>query len=693
MTTVPRSSLFALALVFTACGAPIEGETTAEQAILTDATQPASLLSLGWYSGCGITAGDGVSCWGTHEFGDTSGVTGISEVALGAYHGCIRAMSGQVFCAGKNDKGQTTVPSGLFSAVRAGTHHTCALEYDGKATCWGWNAHGQATPPNANFASIAPGRYHTCGADDAGNATCWGYNGYGMATPTVGVQYARLSAGAFFTCGITLDGNLDCFGWGGYGLSNPPEGNDFIQVTAGDYHACALRTDGTAACWGANSYGKASPPAETFTQLAAGYHHTCGLKPAGEIVCWGSNTKSQLDVPSIEFKTLADPFCDTATEITVAEHDFGVNYDSFGGSSGAALSADGRYLIFRTETALIAGDTDLRYDTYVFDRVTNEYEIVSVATTGAGGVESPNFPFMPADISADGRFAVFTTATQLTSEDDDVNSDIYLRDRQTNETFLVSLANDGTNGFSPMLSAAVSDDGSRIAFGGIKGVYLRDRAAGTTVRIDQNTAGVVGDGSDFDLSGDGSTVVFESHGALVPADPDQGIDGTDIYARDVETGAFELVSVNDGGEVANGYCRWPSVSSDGRYVVYRSSATNLVPGASGHQVYLRDRVAGTTTLVSQGIGGPANNTTFSPKISADGRYATFHSRATNLVAGVSSSSIRGYVRDLQTGTTSLVTEAPGFTVAISGDGKWIVHTPFVNGSEYITMVPNTALCE
>ena len=102
------------------------------------------------------------------------------------------------------------------------------------------------------------------------------------------------------------------------------------------------------------------------------------------------------------------------------------------------------------------------------------------------------------------------------------------------------------------------------------------------------------------------------------------------------------------------------VSADGRYVAFYSDADNLVPGDDNdsYDVFVRDRQTGTTTLVSGGVSGPGDGSAFDPSVSADGRYVAFYSNATNLVPGGSNGNYQVFVRDLQAGTTTLVSAAP-----------------------------------
>ena len=168
----------------------------------------------------------------------------------------------------------------------------------------------------------------------------------------------------------------------------------------------------------------------------------------------------------------------------------------------------------------------------------------------------------------------------------------------------------------------------------------------------------------FSVSANGRFVAFYSDADDLAPNDTNGCD--DVFVRDLVAGANILVSVNTNGNASgDGLSTDPSISSNGQYVVFTSSADNLVPGGTNEQnVYLRDLQAGTTALVSVSTNGvdPGNGDSFSPIISADGRYVLFHSKASNLATGSFGSGIENlFFRDLQTGTTYALTAATSGT--------------------------------
>jgi Tol biopolymer transport system component len=109
---------------------------------------------------------------------------------------------------------------------------------------------------------------------------------------------------------------------------------------------------------------------------------------------------------------------------------------------------------------------------------------------------------------------------------------------------------------------------------------------------------------------------------------------SDVFVHDRQTGATTRVSVATGGAAGNSNSLNPSVSDDGRFVVFGSAATNLVTGDTNNKrdIFVHDRQTGTTRRVSAGAA-QANNDSVSPAISGDGRVISFSSTATNLVTG------------------------------------------------------------
>jgi hypothetical protein len=180
-----------------------------------------------------------------------------------------------------------------------------------------------------------------------------------------------------------------------------------------------------------------------------------------------------------------------------------------------------------------------------------------------------------------------------------------------------------------------------------------------------------------DISRDGRYVVFISSYPVTAGDTNQA---NDVYLWDRMTGARERISVATGGMLADAASERPSISADGRFVAFASAATNLVAGDSNGtvDVFVRDRVAGTTTRVSvDSMGAQVSGHSRDPDISADGAVVAFLSTAFALVPNDANGAADVFVRDLNAGVTSRVSIGTGggeadllsATPVLSGDGK------------------------
>jgi WD40-like Beta Propeller Repeat len=189
------------------------------------------------------------------------------------------------------------------------------------------------------------------------------------------------------------------------------------------------------------------------------------------------------------------------------------------------------------------------------------------------------------------------------------------------------------------------------------------------VKISRSSKGGDADGAAgrTTISDDGRYVAFDSNAAnMVPGDGH----GTDIFAFDRQTGVMELVSIASDGARAKGECALAIISATGRWVVFQSEAGNLVPGDSNgvSDVFMRDRQAGTTRLVSVGLDGKAAGGGNARGVSADGRYVVFSSDSAALVPGDTNNTGDVFVRDMEEGTTERVSVGAGGKQA--NKGSW-----------------------
>ncbi|MBX3440346.1 MAG: PD40 domain-containing protein, partial [Planctomycetaceae bacterium] len=199
-----------------------------------------------------------------------------------------------------------------------------------------------------------------------------------------------------------------------------------------------------------------------------------------------------------------------------------------------------------------------------------------------------------------------------------------------------------------------------------------------------SAAGISGSASSF--SADGQLIAFESDaGNLTPND----FNGAeDIFVRDLGTGTTVLVSATPSGFAGNGPSFNPQLSSDGRYVLFESDATDLVPGDTNNRrdVFRHDLQTGTTTLVSGGLAGAmGNNHSYARAINSDGSRAVFLSLASNLTSLPTSPVMDVFVHDFNTAQTTLVSvnfngtagaNAGSFLAVLSPDGRFVAYESF-----------------
>ena len=309
----------------------------------------------------------------------------------------------------------------------------------------------------------------------------------------------------------------------------------------------------------------------------------------------------------------------------------------------------------------------------------------------------------PTAISADGRFVALYGFAELIPGAG--GQQVCVRDRQAGTIELASASTAGVPGNNSSRWPSVSADGRFVAFvsnasnlvagdtNGCADVFVRDRQLGTTERVSVGASGAQANGycTWTSISADGRWVAFSSEATnLVPSDTNGC---SDVFVRDLQLGTTERVSLGGGGVQANGDCIDPAISSDGRFVAFWGSASNLVPlDTNGKKdVFVRDRLNGTTDRVSLGANGAqANGDSGYPAddvaISSDGRFVAFASVATNLVTGDVNGSCDVFVRDRQLGTTECVSVdssgAPGndesgdYSVSMSADGRFVAFNSF-----------------
>ncbi len=283
-----------------------------------------------------------------------------------------------------------------------------------------------------------------------------------------------------------------------------------------------------------------------------------------------------------------------------------INSGGEGGNNSSftpSISGDGRFVAFNSFASnLVRNDGNGKEDIFVHDRMDGSIDRVSVNFSGTEGNGSSFAP----SISGDGRFVAFNSfASNLVSNDGNGESDIFVHDRMDGSIERVSVNSGGTAGNAGSHSPSISGDGRFVAFpsfatnlvsndgNGAQDIFVHDRTDGSIERVSVNSGGTAGNAESFSpsISGDGRFVAFHSRAAnLVPNDV---FNTQDIFVYDRIDGSIERVSVNSGGTAGNAGSSDPSISGDGRFVAFDSTATNLVPndGNSRTDIFVHDQGA------------------------------------------------------------------------------------------------------
>ncbi len=284
--------------------------------------------------------------------------------------------------------------------------------------------------------------------------------------------------------------------------------------------------------------------------------------------------------------------------------------DSYGGF----VSANGRYVAFTSAASnLVSGDTNGFADAFLRDRVTGTVERISVRPDGSqipvGGWAGP--------VSVNGHVALFGSFGAVTPQ--------------------TQYYNDGCT-------------------------FVRNRSTGTTTDLLGATTKLGHPypypSSGASLNGSGGLAVVAAAN-LLPDDNDQ----QQGYLVDLSSGAVQRLTDAVGGGPSDGAFDGGTLSFDGRFVAYTSEATDLdaVHPAATTSAYLYDRQTGVTENVGRGANGPLDDLAMTPSVSEDGRYVAFASSASNVVAPATPAGrTLAYVLDRGTDTTELA--------SVSGSG-------------------------
>jgi hypothetical protein len=382
----------------------------------------------------------------------------------------------------------------------------------------------------------------------------------------------------------------------------------------------------------------------------------------------------------------------------------GVTASGHSQSTASAVSSDGRYVVFESSaTNLIEGDTSHVNDVFVRDLQSGA--ITRVSTDSSGGEAIVNgaymfYEFANPVISGDGQHVAFTcVASNLVDGDTNNVRDVFVKDLTSGVTTRVSTDSSGAEGDQYSDWAAISGDGGCVMFesvatnlvdgdtNGLTDVFVKDLASGVTTRLSTNAAGGAANGASYGGAISGRYAAFYSFASnLVDGDTNGA---GDVFVTDLVSGVTTRVSTDASNSEANGGSYAPSVSGDGRYVVFQSYASNLVTGDTNEtsDVFVKDLVSGAIVRTSVSTaGGEGDHESYVGSVSADGGVVVFVSYASNLVDGDVNASMDVFARDLQDSTTTLVSVRDpvvggefaannhSASFGISSDGRYVAFT-------------------
>lgn len=360
------------------------------------------------------------------------------------------------------------------------------------------------------------------------------------------------------------------------------------------------------------------------------------------------------------------------------------------------LSGDGRLVVFHSSADnLLPGDVNFQADAFVLDRQNGSLRKASEGADGTPG----NADSLSPNLSRTGRFVAFESySDNLVPGDFNDVKDVFLKDLQTGAIEIVGLtplgpANRGCE--DPMLSGEgryvlFQSIASNLVAGDTNGctdLFLKDRSAGGMECVSKVPGGAWANGPSraLGMTPDGRFILFLSFANNLVASDTNGF--PDIFLLDRQNAQIELVSQGLGGAAAAGPSLNGSLSDYGRFVVFRTDASNVVAGATT-RVFVLDRQTGQRTgLESAAVGLPAGMNIFSAKISPDGEWLAIQA-APGCGGAETNLSSQLYLHRRDSGQSTLVSrtrdgraaEKDSFSPGFSGDSRYLV---FASGSRVL----------
>jgi Tol biopolymer transport system component len=359
-------------------------------------------------------------------------------------------------------------------------------------------------------------------------------------------------------------------------------------------------------------------------------------------------------------------------------------------SDAPVISNDGRFVAFASSASnLVEGDLNGNRDVFIKDVVTGQIELGSVWTDGT---QTKGWAWNSA-LSADGRYLAFASWAPNWPKGGDVQ--VYVRDRIAATTTCISVSGDGVPGNGRSGQVAISSDGRYVGFvstarnlakaiyGHYYNVFVHDRITGHTKCISRSIHGYSGNHDSYrpHFSGDGRLVVFESYASDLIVGDRWDNQLRDVFLFDQADGSLKRISVDRRGYPLFGDNEKATMSADGRYIVFESSA-NLFGQPHGIHVYAKDLKTGWIEQVNATHGAGTDNPVYrDPVISADGRYVAFNDWSNKIVPNDFNGVEDVFIRDLAKRRTVRLSVSSGGIEgnrrsrfpAISADGSLVAY--------------------
>ena len=390
----------------------------------------------------------------------------------------------------------------------------------------------------------------------------------------------------------------------------------------------------------------ATPPVTERVSLDSAGHEgdraskNPSLNSDGQFIVFASEATNLV---SDDFNDVQDIFLhDWLTNVTTRVSVNAQGQEANGTSDWPEISADGRWVAFSSAASnLVDGDNNGVDDVFVIELSSGAVERVSISSAGG---QANNISTQPV-ISGDGRFVAFiSSATNLISDSTSGQSEAYLYDREDRRLHWVSAPNGGPNDW-PSGELSISVDGNWVAFSsrssqliaddinGRSDIFLWNTASGTLEFANSPSPTEQANGSSYlpALSADGRWIAFRSYASNLVSNDNNGM--FDIFLRDRLTGSIQFVSLTSAGEQnQNGSSDEPVISADGRFIAFRSNATNLVSNDNNNKmdIFLRDMQGTTTRVSTDSAGVESDDNAFAPAISSNSAVIAFYSESTTL---------------------------------------------------------------